>query len=100
MCLSRQTCLLRQNTSFVTTKVFLLQQNYVCVVVTKVVSRQAYFCHSRSNLVMTKVLSQQNYVCCDKSFVTTKICFVATKMIPVSAPTNDSLQGHRKESEK
>ena len=69
-------------------------------VVTKVLSRQAYFCCSRSNLVMTKVLSQQNYVCCGKSFVTTKICFVTTKMIPVSAPANDSLQGHRKESEK
>ena len=45
-----------------------------------------------ASFVATKVcLSRQNYVCRDKRFVATNTCFVATKIILVAAPANDSL---------
>ena len=99
-------CLSRQNTSFVATKVFLprqtllLRQNYVCRNTTRqnCLSRQPFvatnttkLCLSRQLFVVTNVLSRQNYVCLDKhSFVATKdvfcVCrdkhvFVATKLL-------------------
>ena len=77
-------------TSFVPTKVCLPRQNFcldkimfvaikLCnmFLATKVLSRQAYFCHDKRH-----VLSRQTRVCRDKSFV-------ATKMILVAAPAND-----------
>ena len=72
-----------QNTSFVMTKVCLSQQTCVCVtnicgdrsfVVSKVLSRQAYFCRDRRH-----VLS----VCHDKMFA-------ASKIILVAAPASDN----------
>ena len=68
---------------FVTTKV-LWWQAYFCRDKRHVLSWQICVCHNKSKLFVTKVLSQQNYVCCDKSFV-------ATKMMLVAAPTNDTL---------
>ena len=70
-----KTCLSQLNTSFVTTKVCLLQQNFCCdkfmFVATKVLLRQAYFCRDKRRallwqtrvcmVVMTKVLSQQKW---------------------------------------
>ena len=87
MFVTKDMCLSWQCTSFVMTKVCLFHQNFCCdkmifvmtnvFVMTKVVSQQAYFCHSKryfchdkhnnkSMLVMTNLLSWQNYVCCGK----------------------------------
>ena len=61
----RDTCLSRQNTSFVATKVCLSRQN---------------FCRNKHIFVATKLLSRQKY-CHDKlTFVTTNTSFVATKV--------------------
>ena len=112
--LSRQTfccdkqnkCLPRQNTSFVTTK-RLLRQIFVT---TNIILSRRKFCHDKLTFVATntclfvvtkhvfwrkrrkicrnkhEVLSRQAYFCCDKHV------FVATKMILVAAPANDSYQ--------
>ena len=101
-----------KNTSFVPTKVCLLQQNFCCdkhnFVITKVLLQQAYvchdkhvfvvtkhvFCHNESMLVTTnrKVLSWQAYFCHDKRRVLsqqTHAChdkaIVVTKIILVAA---------------
>ena len=54
----------------------------IIFVMTKPLSRQAYFCHEKRC-----VLSCQTRVCCDKTFVMTKMIFVA-------APSNDTAQHH------
>ena len=54
----------------------------IIFVMTKLLSRQAYFCHEKRC-----VLSRQTRVCCDKTFVTTKMIFVA-------APASDAAQHH------
>ena len=59
--------------NFVTTKV---ATKYV-----KVLLRQKY-CRNKHNFVVTKVLSRQAYFCRDKTFA-------ATKMVLVAAPPND-----------
>ena len=58
------------------------------------------FCHNKIMFVVTKVLSRQAYFCCDKRCVLswqTCVChdktFVTTKMILVAAPTSDRSQG-------
>ena len=69
------TCLLWQNTSFVTTKIYLLQQTFCHKQATKVMSWQAYFCHNKHTF------------CCNKhNFVGAKD---TTKLILVAAPVND-----------
>ena len=78
-CLSRQN-LCRDKHVFVTTK--------------------HIFCRDESLLVATKLLSLQNYVCCDKYLSWQTFCrdkcsvaphiFVATKIILVADPANDS----------
>ena len=83
------------------------------LVATKLLSRQNTFCDDKSMPVATKVLSclsRPNYVCRDKIFLSlqaylcreknnkkennnnnnNKTYIVATKMIFVAAPTNDS----------
>ena len=80
-------------------------------VATKVLSQQAYFCHSKRRVllwqiwfVMTKgslcnkYLLRQTYFCHNKRFVATKDVlsrqkrvFVVTKMVLVAAPTNDRI---------
>ena len=95
--LSWQTCVCHN-------KSFVLQQAYFCHDKRCVLLRQSHVCCDKSMHP-----SRQNYVCCDKTilsqqfffrdkhtFVTTKnvFChdktFVATKMILLAAPTNDS----------
>jgi len=94
---------------FVVTKV-LSRQAYFChdkrcvltrgkskLLVTKLLSQQKL---CLSQFVTTKVLLWQEYFCCDKRHVLsrhTRVCcdnhiFVATKMILVAAPANDSLE--------
>ena len=66
----------------VVAKLFCNKHNFVainCFVTTKVLLQQAYFNHNKRC-----VLSWQTCVCHNKTFVTTKIIFVAV-------PTNDSL---------
>ena len=96
------TCLLWQNMSFVTTKVCLSRQNYashdnffflrqnfwhdkyyVCpsksfIATSLLLLWQTRVCHDKTHL-----LSRQKYACHDKTFV-------ATKMILMTAPTNDT----------
>ena len=67
------TYLSRQNTSFVTTKVRLPRQNFCCDKI--FLSRQAYYCRDKR-----RVLSRQ-----------TRKTFVATKILLVAAPANDSV---------
>ena len=94
---------LRQNTSFVATKVCSSWQNFYCdkhmfvmpnICHAKWFVRTKIFYHDK---IMTKVLSQQGYFCCDKRHVLlrqTHVCrdktFVVTKIILVAAPANDS----------
>ena len=75
---------------FVATKVVLLQQKYACRDKTFVakklcLSRQIFF---HDNII----LSRQAYFCRDKRRVLSweKTCLVATKMIQVAAPANDT----------
>ena len=78
------TCLARQNTSFVATKVCLSLQNVLsrqkfCPVPTSLLlSRQTRVCRDKIHL-----LSRQTYACREKPAV-------ATKMILVAAPANDT----------
>ena len=74
-CNGKLTCLSRQNTSFVSTKIFCRDKNNFVAI--KVLSRQAYFCRDER-----RVLSRQTRVCRDKTVV-------ATKMILVAAPASD-----------
>ena len=81
-------CLLRQNASFVAPKL-LLQQTCVCH--DKHLSQQKFSCDKKYFVTAVIVLSCQAYFCRDKRHVATNV-FVATEMILVAAPTNDSLQ--------
>ena len=116
-----KTHLLSWKSMFATTNVFLLQKNFCH---DKYLLRQTHvmtktFCYCDKHFVITKLLSRQAYfchdkrcVCCDKNMsVTTKILlswqktcfvmqtcachdktFVTTKMMHVAAPANDSNQ--------
>ena len=78
------TCLLQQNTSFVTTKVCLSWQTYFChnktfvatniIVMTKLLWWQAYFFHDKHMFVVTK------HILCNKKsmLVTTKLLLQET----------------------
>ena len=103
-CLLRQnTCLSRQNTSFVETKLCrdMLFFSFFFVATNIIFSRQADFYRDKHVFVATK-----HVFCRDKHtfvatnvFVATNICrhitFVATKMILVAGPANDSRQARQ-----
>ena len=77
-------CLSRQNTSLFATKVCLSSKQKFCLDKHTFVGTKDVFCRDKNVFVATKVcLSRQN-LCHDKRFV-------ATKMIFVAAPANDSL---------
>ena len=85
---------------FAVTKVSLSQQNFcrskIMFVVTNI-SCDKSRCN-KNTFVATKVLSQQEYFCHDKSHVLswqTTNTFVATKIILVAAPSNDTKQHAR-----
>ena len=82
--LSRQnTCLSRQNTSFVATKVGLSRQTYFCRNTTLAatnICRDKQFCHDKSFVATSLLLSRRNS-CLSRQktwFVATSMCFVAT----------------------
>ena len=73
----------------VATKVCLLRQIFVA-------TKQTHVCRDKHNLVVTKVLTRQEYFCHDKRRVLSRqTCrdktFVATNSILVAAPAIDSL---------
>ena len=73
----------RQNTSFVATKVCLSRQTYFCrdkynFAVTKVLSRQTYFLQNMSFVATNVCLSRQTRVCRDK-YLSRQKYFVQTK---------------------
>ena len=82
-------CLSRQNMSFVTTKVYLWQnlcRNKHNFITTKVLLQQAYFCRNKISFVMTEIcLSRQTFFHNKHVLVATNIChkktFVATKSL-------------------
>ena len=77
------------NKSFVMTKLCLLQQTCVCHDKTFVATN---ICHNKHNFVATRcVLSQQMCVCHDKHVFCGDKTFVATKMMLVAAPANDTV---------
>ena len=83
-------CFSPQNTSFVATKICLSPQNICRNKITvcrdkHVLSRQAYFLSRQTRVCLdkTRILSRQKNACCNKTFVATKIMLVA-------APPNDS----------
>ena len=90
VCLSWQNILVM--TKLWSRQIFVTTNNFV---VTKVLSRQAYFCRYKHMFVVTKdvfrcnktsLLSRQKYAYYSKTFI-------ATKMILMAAPTNDKEEG-------
>ena len=82
-CLSRQTRVCRDKRMLAATKL-LSRQVYFCRDKTRLLSRQTRVCRDKHNFVATKLLSRQAYVSRDKHV------FVATKMILVAVPANDT----------
>ena len=92
----------RQNTSFVVTEVCLSRQTYFChdkTFVATNISRDKhnFGCSGKLTFVATKMCLFRQNICLDKhAFVVRNICcdkrFVATKMIVMAAPANDTSQ--------
>ena len=82
--LSQVSFLSWQNRSFVATKVCLLWQNF-CSNKIMFIMTEDVFCHDKSKLMFVTM-----NIWHDKTFVATNM----TKMIPVAAPTNDTLSMH------
>ena len=82
----------------------LSRQNYVCrdksFVATNICRDKHVFVATKASMSQTKRLPRQTHFCCDKTLVATGLHlsrqntgFVATKMILVAAPANDT-PGH------
>ena len=94
MFVETNTCLSRQNRSFVVTKVCLSQQNFlhdehVFVTTNIILSQQTKFL---SRFVVASILLLQQKTCFVTTNVFVKTKLVVTKIILVAAPANDSGQ--------
>ena len=109
VCFVSTKVLSRQNASSVVTKVCRTRQNFcrdkimfvaICVLSTHICCDKHVFVATKASMSQTKRLPRQTHFCCDKTLVATGLHlsrqntgFVATKMILVAAPANDT-PGH------